>query len=273
MALADFTAYKSAQASPSQVVDFAKTWTIPAGTLWSSSWLGTGTGSAGVAPSGAASIPDRTTIGALGQFDPSGELRAWLGRVEHGIAGTLAGITLMLVDRLAHKGGLDGTSTGAQTVSTPALTRFTDGVGVFAAVEVYTPIGATPTTATIAYDSDSTPGQTSPAIAVGGTGLQNAARVLPFSVAAGDRGVKAVTSVTLAGTTGTAGNFGITLYKRLAMLHVGTGTDDFGAKGDPLADMGGWMPVIPAGACLQWLALAGGAFTPVLAGTLNFFED
>lgn len=273
MALADFSAYRVALSSPSQVIDFAKIWTVPAAAGWSSSWIGTGFPGAGAVPSGAATIPDRSTVGSLGQFNPSGELRAHFGRCEQGAAGTTTGITLMLVDRLAHKGGLDGTSTGAQTVSTPALTRYTSGVGVIAAVEIYTAIGATGTTATMAYDGDSGAGHTSQPVVVGGAGFNSATRILPLSLQAGDAGVKAVTSITLAASTTTVGNFGVTLFKPLMLLHVGAGLEDFLATGDPISNTGLWMPKIETDACLQFMTMTAGSFSPVFAGTLNFFED
>jgi hypothetical protein len=269
-AIADFTDYKARAASPSQMFDIAKSFTIASGTDWTSAWLGTGAPPVGAAPSGAASICNRATTGALAQTNPSGELWALLRRFE--LAPATVGITsaaIMVIDRLAHKGGLDGTLNTAQTVSTPALTRYTSGVGVRAAIEIYTSIGATGTTATMAYDGDSGTGHTSQPIVVGGAGFSNLGRFLPMSVAAGDSGVKAVSTVTLAASTATAGNFGVTLYKPLLLMNVGLGSNDWGTKEDALD---GYLAKIETDACISFLVLSAGQSTATLTGTIEMMD-
>jgi hypothetical protein len=75
---------------------------------------------------------------------------------------------------------------------------------------------------------------------------------LPF--AAGDTGVRAVASVTNAATTGTVGNFGVTLFKPLAAIHV----DRY--RANVVADFvgGGLFPLeeIVDDACLQLMQIA-----------------
>jgi hypothetical protein len=126
---------------------------------------------------------------------------------------------MILADRLVHHGGLDATVTTPQTTNLPtaALTRNTSGVGVMMGVEVYTTIGTSGSTVSASYtNSDGTSGST-----VFGTSAMNVARrfaILP--VQSGDAGVRSVESVTVATTTGTAGNFGITLFKPILAFPV-----------------------------------------------------
>jgi hypothetical protein len=272
MSVASLAALRAKLNSPSQLQVFIKNGLLASGTHWNSEWLQTGDPVAGSAP-GAAAIPDRTTTGAIGQINKGGsEQRAWLRR--YGDGGNGLGLQSMfaLVDRIAHIGGLDGTLNTAQTVSFPSLTRYTSGVGVWAAIEVYTNIGATGTTATISYSNTvPTSGQTSPAIVVGGAGFQNQRTILPFGYASGDLGVTQVASVTLAASTGTAGNFGITLFKTLGVWGQNN-TTPYPHRGTP-TDLPGPMPVIQDGACLQLIHWGAGQATSIVVGQLAFFED
>lgn len=152
---------------------------------------------------------DRTTAGALVYTNPTGGRQKWLTYMA---AAANRGGTSILYDRLLHCGGLSGTSTSAQTVG-GSLTRYTNGIGNVAYLEIYTTIGGTPVTATLSYTNDSNASVTS-TITVGGSSSGQVARafcVLPFPLNNGEKGVKSVTSVQLSGSTGTAGNFGITI--------------------------------------------------------------
>jgi len=131
--------------------------------------------------------------------------------------------TYFIIDRLSHQGGLDGTAITAQTTNLPtaALTRYTDGVGVIAALTIYTAIGATGTTVTASYTNQAgTPGKTTVAQAIGASTVNAGTRMVILPLAAGDAGVRSVESVTLTATTGTIGNFGVTLFKILGVICV-----------------------------------------------------
>jgi len=148
----------------------------------------------------------------------TGRLTLLGGRMSTGGA---AGVTAIIVDLLNHSGGLSGTTTGAQTANLPtaALTRYTSGEGVMAGLIVYTAVGTTATTVTINYTNQSgTSGQISTATQIGATSYRETGALIPIPLAAGDTGVRSVESVTLAGTTGTAGNFGVCLFKPLQMM-------------------------------------------------------
>jgi len=117
---------------------------------------------------------------------------------------------------------LSGTVTTAQTTNLPtaALTRFTSGEGVMIGLCIWSNIGGTATTVTVSYTNQAgTPGQISTATQIGGNNIANLnGRIILIPLAAGDTGVRSVESVTLAGTTGTAGNIGVCLFKSLAIM-------------------------------------------------------
>lgn len=189
---------------------------------WSSLWRFDGTIGAGAAPTTGA-IPTASTTGAFPITNPASGNQKWLTQFW---AGTVGGAGfLMLYDRLFHIGNLSGTVTTAQTVqgspASPALTRYTDGLGVQIFVEIYTALGSTTTTITANYtNSSGTPNRTTTAVTIGGGGANEIHRLFCLPLQAGDKGVQSVQSVTLAGTTGTAGAFGITLVKPLAFVNL-----------------------------------------------------
>lgn len=157
-------------------------------------------------------------IGPIPNIATGGSLRMLGARIN---AGGNSGGALLLLDLLNASGGLDGTLTTAQTTNLPtaALTRYTNGEGVMAAIMIYGTVGATATTVTASYtNTASTSGQITTATTFGSTNFREARSFIPLPLSAGDTGVLSVESVTLAGTTGTAGNFGICLFKPLALM-------------------------------------------------------
>lgn len=166
-------------------------------------------GANGAIPSSVAAC-DKSLLGAMPFTNPAGGRQKWLLGLEGGLA--QPGI-LVLYDRLLHIGGLNATTTTAQTVG-GSLSRYTGGAGNQIWVEIYTQIGTTATTITASYTNQAgTSGRTTLAAAFGGTGLREESRVIPLALQDGDTGVQSVQSVTLAATTGTAGNFGIVIAK------------------------------------------------------------
>jgi len=181
-------------------------------------------GGAGTTPT-TVEAPDRSFNGGMLQANASGGRELWLTWA--GAAGNVAG-RVLLYDRLLHIGGLDATNTGAQTVG-GTLTRNTSGVGNQIWVVVYTQVGATGTTITASYTNQSgTAGRTTTARTFGGTSFREQTRAMPLPLQAGDTGVQSVESVTVLGTTGAAGNFGVVVAKPLLsipLLAVGQGGD------------------------------------------------
>ena len=268
MALADFATYKTLLASPAEIKQFSKQTIATQNGRLNSYWT-LGNVAAGTAPSTAVA-PTSATAGAMGQTDGgSGALHVLGVRLSAQSAGVF-----LLCDRLSHQGGLDATSVITLTTNLPtaALTRYTGGVGVWACLEIYTAIGATATTATAIYtNQDGTATQTTQPTVFGGTGYNAAGRIIPLGLASGDTGVQAVTSVLLAGSTGTAGNFGVTLLRPLLAIpaFVPRSLHDF----DVLLALSGQFNEIVDGACLTWLCFAGSdGATGNIEGTLRFSE-
>jgi len=211
---------------------------------------------AGVAPT-ASVAPTRATQGALGQQNGgSGQLGILAARFN-----TLAPGTYIIADRLVHSGGLAGNVATAQTTNLPstALTRYTDGVGVMMGLTIYAAIGATATTVTAAYQSTTSAAgaRTSPAVAIGGTGFNAANRMIMLPTQDDDLGVRSVSSVTLAATTGTAGNFGVTLFKPLCVICVES-THGVAAVGFLSGGFMGGLPEIVDDACLFPICISAG---------------
>lgn len=245
--------------------------TTPVAGRMTSLWEYNGSPSHGAVPSASWANTDNTTTGGLKQTDAGG------GRVKRllaffAMANQLG--TLILYDRLGHIASLDATNTGAQTISS-SITRYTNGADAEGRnevwVEIYTIIGTTGTTITMSYTDDAgNTGQTSPATAIGGTGLREAQRIIPLPLAAGDSGVRAVASVTLAATTGTAGNFGIVIARplmQLSMLSTGVAMGRDTLRGLPP------MPEIKVDACLALAWLPNAALVPNIPhGFVTFVE-
>jgi hypothetical protein len=162
---------------------------------------------------------DKNSDIALGPLpETSGQLCILGGQ----ISGAVASTTVMIVDLLNHSGGLSAAATGEQTTGLPTapLTRYTDGDGVAAALVLYATTGSTVTTVTVSYtNSLGVSGRISPAIPLGGSGgfgVLVSFIILPLQP--GDTGVRSVESMTAAGSTGTAANMGIVLFRPLGML-------------------------------------------------------
>lgn len=190
-------------------------------------WQYSGNGmAAGATPGATARNPTRATAGALPMVNPTGGREKWL--LGWGAFPNAAG-SLHLYDRLADISSLNGTTTGAQTITGLSVTRFTgtNAIGNFIAIEIYTQIGASSTTITASYTNEAgTAGRTTVAVAIGNTNLREVGRFIILPLQAGDLGVRSVESVTLAATTGTAGDFGVTIFHpfdSMAISYAGAG--------------------------------------------------
>lgn len=149
--------------------------------------------------------------------DTSNQL--YIANLESGQQGSTVQYGYTLCDFLSAQGGLVANIATEQTTNLPtaALTRYTDGVGVMIGLVIYTAIGGTATTITAKYTNQAgVSGKVTPAIAWGSTSPPPLLYILPL--ADGDTGVRSVESVTLAASTGTAGNIGVMLFKPLFMV-------------------------------------------------------
>ena len=172
---------------------------------------------------------DKTSAQSIGSIpDATSNLLQIIG-ARINTSGT-AGAALIAVDLLNVSGGMSAIVAATQQTTnlpTAALTRYTTGEGVMIGLIIHAQIGTTATTVTVRYTNQAgTANRVSTAQAFGGTGSREANRLVLIPLAAGDTGVRSVQGVTVAATTGTAGNFGVALIKPLTMfcLDSTTGT-------------------------------------------------
>ena len=212
-------------------------------------WNATGVPGTGTIPT-TAIVPTKATTGAIGftnQTLPVTSYIAWLAT-----QGSNNATNLEIHDRLACMGGLSGTVTTAQgalsiVTSTPGADRLGDAgySDVKWWLEIYTALGSTGVNATVnvTYGDNSTGNIV---IALGAT--PRAGRLYPIITATAGQFIKAVNSVTLSATTGTAGNFGITATRSQTSVSMPlankTETYDWAQTG---------MPEIPNDSCLMML--------------------
>lgn len=223
-------------------------------------------GGSGAAPTTWAN-PDNTTRGGLLQTDSSGGRQLWLLGTE-GVSNQTGVLTLY--QRLGHNGNLNATTTTAQTF-TGSLTQYNTNstcVGNQIWIEIYTQIGSTATTATVEYTSQAGTTSTSPAFAIGGTGLREAQRMIPVPLADGDTGAQAIGNVDLLASTLTAGAFGVTILRPILVVPMAANA---AALRDTVARLPS-LPEIPAGACLTWMWQANATTAPQITLAHHFIE-
>lgn len=234
---------------------------------WSSLWTWNAhPNGTGAAPTTAVAY-DRTANGCLKQVNPAASKSRYL------VGGTFLSSqtgTLLLYDRLGAIGNLNGTTTTAQTFTiTP--TRYdtnADCVGNIMFIEIYTIIGTTATTITVEYTSEAPATATSKAVAIGGTGLREANRMIMVPLADGDTGVKDVRNVDLVATTGTAGAFGVTLARKILEIPVPA---NVAVRVNLLTEGAGPVEILED-ACLDFAFFANTTTAPQIQGTLIIGE-
>jgi hypothetical protein len=179
----------------------------------------------------------------------------------------------MLYDRLFWQSNLSGTTTTAQTAQgagTTPLTRYTDGIGNIAWVEIYSQIGTSTTSVTASYTNQAgTSGKTTTAVTIGGTGFREQTRVIMLPLQTGDTGVQNVNTMTVLTSTGTAGLIGITVAHPLALMTIGQ------AGGSGWRDFTTGLPGIPeikTSACLSLLWFPSTTTSPEIFGGLSLVE-
>lgn len=140
-----------------------------------------------------------------------------------GVSSAQGGI-LMLCDRLWHNSGLSVTTTTAQNVNSaawPARDKngSTNGEGVYIGLEIMTATGAGAATPSISYtDSANNAGNTG-SMQVAYAASSIAGTFYPFTLAAGDVGVRSIQTCTL-GASMTSGSIALVAYRPLAMIEL-----------------------------------------------------
>lgn len=230
---------------------------------WTSLWTQAGIPGAGVVSSSgvAGDVPTDATAGA---FPFTNSNNSYLSRFA---ANSNVSGQLLLYDRLWHNSGLSVTTTGNQTVqaSTPLvpLTRpDANGASVEAWMDVYTTLGAGSTAKTIVY-TDQSGNLTNTGTLVGFVTTAAAQRTFPFSLAAGDTGVRSIQSFDNVATS-TSGTLGLVLRRWIATTQYGVGNT--GSSPDLISGLG--LPRIYDDACLELLWLATATTSNTVTGNL-----
>ena len=186
-----------------------------------SQWLTSGVPSAGAAP-GAARYPDDTTTGALINLPDLSPSLVYLAYVA--ATNSLIG-TSFIMDRLADISGFNGTLATAQAavldLIAPAAQARCDSTGLNVEwyLEWHLATGSNAVTATVTYLDSAGATKTATVSLAATRPIAFMARIIQ---AAGDvLPIKSIVSVQLSGTTGTAGNFGVTAVRRIASVLTG----------------------------------------------------
>lgn len=227
---------------------------------YTSLWRATGIPDQGAIPAGAAT-PTKATTGSWNFTNPGSGL-SYLTQLT--ISGSISH-ELYIVDRLSHMGGLNGTTTGDQTVgiSVPASRNATAGAADLTWwLEIYTDIGTSPVSGTLTY-VDTADQTRTVAVAVGGASpLNQDSRCFPIVPNAGQP-IKSITKFQHA-TTGAAGSYGFTLTKTLACVNMG---QIYSGMTYDYAQLG--LPVVANDACLAFIVLSSTTSSGVITGSLK----
>lgn len=229
-------------------------------------WRATGQPGQGAIPT-AAAVCTKALLGALpfeNQTAPIANYMAWVD-----VATSLATATLEIHDRLCHQGGLVGNVATLQTTNLPLTLAGVPAERIGPAdhsqmqwwLEWYADTGSTAVNATVAvtYSDDSSGNVLVPLVATSrASGLY---QILPE---AGKSGIKAVNSVQLSATSGTAGNFGVTCTRYRAGFFTVVASK---AEVFDWASLG--LPQIANDACLSLIQLCTTTTTGVSKGVVR----
>jgi hypothetical protein len=164
------------------------------------------------------SAPDSSSTGAIPFADPSGsDVGVFLNMAWNHTTGTNV---VWLVDLLVGAGNISTTTTSPQTVNSTALTRYTDGAGVYGSFDVVAALGGTASNITVTYTNQAGTGsRSSGAVAMTTSAiafrLQPTANEWSFPLQSGDLGVKSVETVTFSASMTGTGTLGLILFKPL----------------------------------------------------------
>ncbi len=222
---------------------------------------GTWTTNSGAVPTTSVALTKATTGAQLPNIPNTGDQFLQVTTLGHQLnSGILVGLP-MITDRLVHSGGLAANITTEQTTNLPtaALPRYTAGVGVMLALDVYTSTGGTATTVTARYtNQDGTAGRVTQVVVWPASAPVGRRYILPLQD--GDTGVRSVEGVTFAGSPGAAGNVGVTLFKPLGWAH-GNMMHGGGQWGEAMAALYGGLFQVHNDACIEFLSFGGSSST------------
>jgi hypothetical protein len=193
---------------------------------------------------------------------PAGGNKKYIGRLN--MQGSTSG-SLIIYDRLWANSGLVGNVATSQTVNSIALSRNTNGENLEIFGEVYTVMGASAATLSVTYtdagDASRVGTYAHPANAL------SVGQMFQIVPPASARGVKSIQSAIFSVTTGTAGNWGLVIARRiveipLPIINMAVNMNAF--------DLG--LPEIDANACLMMMVMCTATNTGNIAGVIDIIE-
>lgn len=213
-------------------------------------------------PTGVGEIPTSLTAGTFDFSNPEGTNTKYIGRVN--MQGSTLG-SLVIYDRLWHNSGQVGNIITSQAVNSATPTRYSNGVGVEIWGEVYAAMGASASTFSVTY-TDSTDTSRVGTYAHPANAL-TVGQMFPFNPPIAGSGCKSIQSVILSATTGTAGNFGLVMLRRmveipLTAVNIVTVYDAFSLG----------MPVVLPNAALCTMVACTGTTTGTIMGAVDIVE-
>lgn len=217
---------------------------------------GTWTANSGAVPTTSVALTKATTGAQIPEIPDTGDQFLQVTTLGYQTNGGMGVGLPMITDRLVHSGGLVADITTEQTTNLPTATlpRYTDGVGVMLALDVYTATGSTATTVTARYtNQDGTAGRVTQVVVWPANAPVGRRYILPLQD--GDTGVRSVEGVTFAGSTTVAGNVGVTLFKPLGWVH---GNMLHGGQwGEAMAALYGGLFQVHNDACIEFMSFGG----------------
>lgn len=230
---------------------------------WNSSWRMAGSYLAPAVPStGSGDACDGTTPGRIPFDDPTSGRKLYLSRF---LISASVAASAYIADRLVQTSGLSANISTLQNVNTVALpARAGNGEGVECWIECYSALG-TSQAYTITYTNSAGVGGRVVTVQIPAT--LRITSMVKVPLLAGDLGVRSVQSVQLGATSGTVGNFGITLCKRITGIAQSVANV---IAGSGVLDLG--MPEIPSGSCLFFILTASVTSSPSFDAELTTIE-
>lgn len=235
---------------------------------WHSLWKVAGNyPGAGATPpaytAGSGYLPTEATAGAFPITDPGGSNKKYLNLLQLG--GPTIG-RVIFYDRVWHCSGFSTNTTGTQSITTPGnVDRPSGGVGLEPWVEFYGAAGTTGATWTLNFtDSDEA---ANTATYDHPTNAETVGQICPMVMAAGCRGIKSPTSFVCSAASGTAGDVGITLLRRIAEIPIALAN-----VGDLASALRLGLPELAANTCLAAMVLCSTTSTGIIAGIAHYCE-
>lgn len=230
--------------------------------FFQSLWLNTGQPSAGAVPATVnGSNCDSSTLGCPKLTAPTTGL-LYLAKL---LATSSSTGGVIIYDRLWANAQLNATSILSQSWTAPTLTRAVTGESVEAWIEVYSALGGTAATATLTYTNSQ--GVTNRTATATITASMVAGQMTNFTLQSGDTGIRTCSSIILNASTGTAGNFGVTLLDRLATIPISSAN-----SGNALDAFAIGMPLVETNAALSFMMLPSGTGTGIMLIDANIVE-